>query len=135
MPNYKGFISKDSKSQPGKPGGHDGNYTGDYCDFNEKSKVTKNGGSYQDFGPGSGLSGNYSDKDNSMNSLKERGKKGIEVCNYTGTNEHSKMTIGSGPTAYDTRPIPETYKPATSNGEVDPNAVEYNTAKKNRNTK
>ncbi len=132
MPNYKGFISKDEKSQPGKPGGHEGNYTGEYCDFNKKSKVTAPGGNYQDFG--SGMSGNFTNKDSSLDGLKERGKKGIEVHNFTGTNESSKMTIGSGPTAYDARPIPETFIPATSNGKVDPNAVEYNTKKKDRNS-
>ena len=132
MPNYKGFVSKDSKTQPAKCGGYEGVYNGDAHDFNIKSKVTKMGGCYADLGCGSGMGGNYADKDASISYLKERNKKGQEVKNFSATSMESKVHTGGGLSAYNSNPIPETYKPATSQGEIDPNAVIYKNKVKDR---
>lgn len=84
--------------------------------FNDMSKVTKPGGFYQNYsGPVEKEYGNFSEKNAS-----------ISRHDMTG-----KQTANCG-TAYNSEPIPETYKPATSNGVPNANAIEYNTEKKNR---
>jgi len=131
----------DLKSQPAKLSDRDregqgnGSYHGDAHDFNIKGKVTAMGGNYQDLkaDPNAGFNG--SDKDSSISYLENRNKKGQETRQYTATTEYSRDFTGPGITAYESMPIPETYIPATSNGAPDPNAVEYNTEKKNRNVK
>lgn len=120
----------DQMSQPAKLSdrSREGQGNGNYIDlnsgntygmgdkFDRADKVTKMGGSYQDFeGPTSPNYGNYSEKNASISRL--------DLVN--------KQTANS-PTAYNSEPIPETYKPATSNGVPPANAVEYNTVKKNR---
>lgn len=127
-----------SKFTPGNDESKDsagfGNYNGSGHDFNIKGKVTLVGEScYQDFGAGSGSYGNFSQKDSSIKYLDKRNKKGMQVNQYSGL-DFTKEYIGGGVTAYDSRPIPETYTPATSNGMVDPDAVEYKTTKKSRNS-
>lgn len=123
-------MQDDAMTQPAKltDRAREGQRNGNYIDLNEGNtygmgdkfaradKVTKMGGSYQDFeGPTSPDYGNYSQKNSSISRL--------DMVN--------KQTNNTG-TAYNSDPIPETYKPATSNGVPNANAVEYNTVKKNR---
>ena len=112
----------------------DGNINGDSHNFNIKGKVTSNSGSdYHSFGRAdSGLHGNFADKDASLAYLRDRNKQGIEVKHFSGTTQHAKLKIGNGSTAFDGRPIPEVYQPATSNGTIDPNAVVYKATVKSR---
>lgn len=86
-------------------------------DFNYKGKVTKMGDTFHNFGkPQSGLNGNFSDKDASNEYLRDRGLKGQRVKNYSGGNPQSIMhTNNIGVTAYNSNPINEVYRPATSN--------------------
>lgn len=140
MPNGKGYKNRDeSFYQPAKlsdrerEGQSDCSYHGDGHDFNIKGKVTAMGGSYADMSPGSGMDGNYSDKDSSLEYLRNRNKQGQMVQAFTATERHSRMTTGGGATAYDSMPIPEVYKPATSHGAVPPDAIEYKTEQKDRN--
>lgn len=137
MPNAKGYFDFQqpmSKSQPAKHKQVEGNQNGDGHDFNLKGKVTSNAEScYHDMSAGSGSYGNFAEKDASLAYLKERGKKGQEIRSYSGTTQHAKLKRHDhGGTAYDTRPIAEVYEPATSNGKVPSDAVEYNTKKKTR---
>jgi hypothetical protein len=133
----------DSKTQPSQFGfkesrtgaGAEGNFNGDGHDHNWKGRSVNTAGSdYHDGGrPTSGLHGNFAEKDASMEYLRERNRSGQEVRHYSGTNEQSRLKTFGGATGYDTTPIPEVYKSATSQGEVPPNAVEYKTNKKDRN--
>lgn len=124
------FSNEDEKSQPAKLSdrSREGQAKGNFIDLNKGNtygmwdkfdradKVTNPGGSYQNFeGPTSPDYGNYAEKNASISRL--------DLVN--------KQTANS-PTAYNSYPIPETYKPATSNGVPPANAVEYNTDKKNR---
>lgn len=136
MPNLKGFKERpDSKFQPDVAGGYDANYNGDTHEFNIKGKITNVSGSdYHDGARGnSGLYGNFAEKDASMEYLRNRNKDGQEIRNYNATSEMAKLKTGGGATAYDSMPIPEVYKPATSQGSVPPNAIEYRTKDKDRN--
>lgn len=104
-------------------------------DINEKSFGTNTKGSdYHDYGRSdSGLHGNFAQKDASVKYLKERGQRGQTIRNYSAGSLNSKHSTGNiGQTAYNSNPIPEVYKPATSNGEPDANAVVYNVEKKDR---
>lgn len=128
-PGDKGFDVDDSKYQPAKlsdrsrEGQREGNWIklddehtyGMPKDFSTKDKVTKAGGEYQDFQRGADK-GNFSQKNASISRLDLIGK----------------QTANSG-TAYNEYPIPEVYKPATSEGVPNADAVEYNTVKKDRN--
>ncbi len=85
--------------------------------FNEASKVTNPGGNYQgsiDKGL-TGEYGNFSEKNASIARLDKVGK-----------------SYSNSGTVYNSDPIPETYKPATSNGKPPANAVVYNVTKKDR---
>lgn len=86
-------------------------------DFNYEGKVKQMGGNYMEFGkPQAGLGFNGSDKDSSIEYLKERNRKGQEVRNYSGGNYPSRVhTNNGGVTAYNSMPINEVYKSATSN--------------------
>lgn len=134
MPNGKGFRGHaDSKTQPGKPGGHEATYTGTEHDFNIKGKITNNKDSaYHDLAnPYSGANGNYSQKDSQLKYLTERGKKGISVSNFNATHRTDREhTNNVGPTAYNSRPIDQTYKPATSQGVPTAEQVVYNSKEK-----
>lgn len=131
MPNGKGFDSKDEKFQPAKLSDRerDGQGNGNWIElnngntygmgnkFDKADKVTNAGGSYQDFeSPDPKEYGNFSEKNSSISRLDMVGK--------------SRSNCG---TAYNGRPIPETYKPATSNGVPDANAVQYKNDVKDRN--
>ena len=119
-PGSKGFESADEKSQPAKVMDRSsirsqlekGNTYG-YSDSSDKDAVTKPGNGYQGY---DGESFNDSEKNASISRLDFVGK-GSANCG----------------TAYNSYPIPETYKPATSNGKPDANAVEYKTIEKDRN--
>lgn len=137
MPNGKGYYDMQqpmSKTQPGKPGGHKAQENGDGHDFNTKGKIASNEEScYHDLGPGSGSYGNFAEKDAQLTYLKERNKQGQEVNQYSATSRESRMKTGNvGLTAYNSKPIPEVYAPATSQDEPDANAVEYKTDLKDR---
>lgn len=137
MPNGRGYKNRDeSMYQPAKLSDRerdgqasDCQYHGDGHDFNIKGKVTSTSGSdYHDYGrPDSGLHGNFAEKDASMAYLKERGMKGQVVKNYNGTQEQVRMhTNNVGLTAYNSRPISEVYKPATSQDVPPVEAVVHN---------
>lgn len=133
MPGSKGFKHPDEKTQPDEAGNrnNEGSQNGYQHPFNIDQKVTNTkGSSYQDFG--GGISDNFGEKDVNIQALEARNKKGNMVQRWTATDRTSVSYQGEGPTAYNVSPIPETYKPATSNGVPDANAVEYNTDKKNR---
>lgn len=139
MPNGKGFKNHDdNKTQPAKLSNRDredqadGSYHGFTHPFNEEQKITNTkGSSYQDFG--GGISDNFGEKDINIAALEKRNKEGNLVQYWTATHRTEADTNGEGPTAYNTKPIPETYKPATSNGVPDANAVQYETDIKDRN--
>jgi len=144
MANDKGFFDMHqpmSKTQPAKlsdrerDGQRNGNYNGDAHDFNTKGKSTSNSGSdYHDVArKDSGLHGNFAEKDASMAYLRERNKLGQEVNHFSAGSLQSRLKTEGGPTAYDSMPIHEVYKPATSQGEVHPNAIQYNVESKDRN--
>jgi len=140
MPNDKGYYDMQqpmSKTQPAKTGfgdNYDGNENGKGHDFNLKGKVTKTEGSdYNDFRKDSGLHGNFSEKDSSLEYLRNRNKEGQSVANYSATQRQSRIHTEGGVTAYDSMPIPETYKPATSQGNCLHNAVQYDVEIKDRN--
>lgn len=118
----------DSKSQPARLQDRPSKQQGTGHDFNIKGKVTNPGNGY---GVHGGHSFNGAEKDASISYLDSRGKKGQEVNNYSG-HSASNRTNQSGPTAYNSRPIPETYMPGTSNGDPSPNAVSYKDKKKGR---
>jgi len=63
-------------------------------------------------------------KDSSLEYLRARNKDGQSVESNNATHRESRLKTGAGVTAYDGRPIPEVYKPATSQGSVPPDAVE-----------
>lgn len=130
------YRPKDSKYKPPEVEERDSNVNGSQGaiqDFNKQGKVTNVSGSdYNDFRKNSGLYGNFAEKDASMDYLRGRNKEGQRIKNYSGTNELSELRTGGGVTAYDARPIPEVYHPATSQGPISPNAVVYNTTDKNR---
>lgn len=135
MPNGKGFRNHaDEKTQPDQSGerGNEGSTNGYLHPFNEDQKVTNVKGSmYQDFG--GGISDNFDEKDVNLNDLQARNKKGQMVTEWNATSRDKVSYDGSGLTAYNGRPIPEVYEPATSQKEPNANAVEYNTVKKDRN--
>lgn len=120
------YSNEDEKSQPAKLSDRerDGQANGKYHElnsgntygmgnkFNEASKVTKETNGYAGY---DGEAFNDSQKNASISRLDLVGKK-----------------TANSPTAYNSDPIPETYKPATSNGVPDANAVEYKTDKKDR---
>ncbi len=83
--------------------------------FNRASKVTKTGGDYQNFSHDEER-GNFSQKNSSISRL----------------DMIDKNNPDQG-TAYNGKPIPETYKPATSHGTPDADAVQYKTIIKDRN--
>lgn len=125
----------DSKTQPSNKGfgdERDGNFNGFMHPFNEEQKITNTkGSSYQDFA--GGISDNFSQKDDNIEALNKRGQQGQMVQRWDHTKRTSMDTRGAGLTAYNSEPIPETYKCATSNGEPDANAVQYKTDIKDRN--
>lgn len=131
MSDKKGFYDmhqKMSKTQPAECGGYEATYNGDGHDFNTKGKITKTSGSdYHDLArKDSGLHGNFAEKDAQLKYLTERGNKGIEIRHYSGTEENSKHHTGNiGPTAYNSRPIAQVYKPATSQGVASADQVVY----------
>lgn len=129
MPNGKGFRNhNDEKTQPGKPGGYSAKYNGHGHDFNSKGKITKPGSSYHGYGD---AEGNFSQKDSQLSHLTSRGKKGQSISEYTGTNrEGHEHTHNAGPTAYNTRPIDQTYTPATSHGVPTSEQIVYHTKEK-----
>lgn len=138
MPNNKGFKERpDAKFQPKPCGGYEGTYHGDTHDFNIKGKITNTSGSdYHDQSrQNSGLHGNFDEKDASLEYLRARNKDGQEIRNFSGTKDLARLRTQGGATAYDPMPIPEVYKPATSQGKVPPNAVQYNTEQKSRQPK
>jgi hypothetical protein len=129
----------DSKTQPASTGQGD-NYSGNWNgtpshDHNYKGRsINTEGSDYNDLGrKSSGLHGNFAEKDASMEYLRERNKQGQSVANFSGTERQSRIHTQGGGTAYNGMPIPEVYKPATSQGNCLPNAVEYKTEKKDRN--
>ncbi len=84
--------------------------------FNYKAKVTQSTNQFHDFGnKQAGLDFNGKQKDDSLSYLKDRNQKGQEVRNFSGGNYNSRLhTYNSGVTAYNSNPIREVYKPATS---------------------
>jgi hypothetical protein len=125
-----GLRPKDTKYQPSKRDTKiEGNELGHASPFNIKGKVTSMGGDYHNQGSkSSGLNGNFGDKNASNAYLKERGKEGIKVRNFSGTNlpaEHSTGNIGQS--AYNSKPIDQVYEPATSKKSLPPAApIVYN---------
>lgn len=131
-----------SKTQPAKPsdpsmGDHSGmkntdeRYLGGDTshDFNYKAKVTSGGGNFHDFGDkNAGLKFNGSQKDASLDYLKDRSMKGQEVRNFSGGNEVSRLhTMNGGVTAYNSMPVNEVYRSATSNKEPPQQAIKDST--------
>lgn len=136
MGNDKGFKSRaDSKFQPKPCGGYDSVQHGDAHDFNVKGKINGVGESdYHNLGAAnSGLHGNFAEKDASMEYLRERNKQGQQVQHFNATSREAVLKTMGGSTAYDPMPIPEVYKPATSQGPIPPNAIQYKTDVKTRN--
>lgn len=136
MRNSKDFKnSPDAKFRPPAVPTREFNQVADKVVFNEKGKVTNTKGSdYHDLSrKDSGLYGNFSEKDASLDYLRGRNKDGQRIRNYSGNSLNSELRTGAGSTAYDGRPIPEVYKPATSQGSVPPNAVVYTSIEKTRN--
>lgn len=138
MPNDKGFYDMSQpmkKTQPKQCGGYEGTYHGDAHDFNTKGKITKvEGSDYASLDrPDSGLHGNFAEKDAQIAYLNERNRKGQQVANFSATSREAVMKTGGGVTAYDSMPIPETYRAATSQGSVPPDAIQYKTDPKVRN--
>ena len=142
MGNDKGYKQRpESYYQPAKlsdrtrEGQANGKQFGQEHDFNIKGKsVNTEGSDYHD--PGrktSGLHGNFAEKDASMEYLRARNKEGQEVRHYSANSREARLKTFGGVTAYDSRPVPETYKPATSQGEVPSNAISYKTEEKQRN--
>lgn len=130
-----GYNPKDSKYRPPEVKDRDSNENGDaQHDFNKEGKIVNvKGSDYEDVSrQNSGLYGNFAEKDASMEYLRARNKEGMEVRNYSGTKELSRLKVGGGSTAYDNTPIPEVYHPATSQGPINPNAVVYKTEQKDR---
>jgi hypothetical protein len=123
------FTNDDSKSQAADACCKKGNVNGDAHDFNIKGKVTNSGSGYGNMG--SGIPFNGAEKDASIAYLQDRNKKGQVVRQFNAT-QMTDEKYGQGATAYDPCPIPETYKPATSNGTPDPDAVGYKTKIKSR---
>ncbi len=129
-----GYNPKDKKFVPPPTQDRGCEYHGDGHDFNLKGKSTKTSGSdYNSFEKDSGLHGNFSEKDASMEYLRGRNKEGQSVSHYSATSREARLHTGSGGTAYDGRPIPEVYHPATSQGSVPPDAVVYKNDMKSRN--
>lgn len=134
MPNGKGFYDMQQpmkKTQPGIPGGH--NFTGkeNGHDFNTKAKVTNPGNGYNNVGAGAGAGFNGAEKDASIKYLTERGQKGQVVNQFTATHRTSKdHTQNVGTTAFNSRPIAQVYKPATSNGAPSQDQIVYKTKTK-----
>lgn len=135
MSNPKGYKDRpDSKFQPASLEKRDANYMGSGHDFNTKGKITSNSDSdYHNLGgKNSGLHGNFAEKDASLDYLRNRNKQGQQVQHFSATSRESVLKTMGGSTAYDPMPIPEVYHPATSQGPVPPDAVEYKTDKKDR---
>lgn len=133
--NNKGYKSRpESFYQPARLEKREGNVNGSSHDFNTKGKITSTSEScYHNPSAGSGSYGNFAEKDAQLAYLTERGKKGAVIKQFTGGQEHSRMhTSNIGPTAYNSRPIDEVYKPATSQHVPPAEAVVYNTKKKDR---
>lgn len=141
MANEKGFYDMQQpmkKTQPAKAGDHGTgcNYNGDGHDFNTKGKITNTSGSdYHDVSrKDSGLHGNFAEKDAQAAYLRERGKQGQVVKSWTGTGENNRVhTHNIGNTAYNSRPIDEVYKPATSMDVPPANAIMRSTNTKPEN--
>ena len=116
-----GFRPKDNKYQPAKlsdrnrDGQSDCKKCGSEITFNAKGKTNDPGGDYMNSGnPLSGLEGNYSEKDSSVEYLRDRGKQGITVHHFSGGNLKSKASMENhGVTAYPSSPIGQVYKPGT----------------------
>lgn len=127
MADRRGFIKKpDEKTQPARLIERPSNELGDSHHFNIKGKVTKMGGSYHDMGKCSGECGNFDDKDASNEYLEDRGKQGQVVYRYSNNTYNSKEhTFNIGQTAYNSLPIDQVYKPATSRGIPCSEAVRY----------
>lgn len=128
----------DSKTQPAKTGLGD-NYAsvhhGKGKDFNIKGKVTNPGSTYNNLDSGAHFNG--AEKDASIAYLDKRGKQGMKVASYSSTDRNGRSVLGHdgsnhGLTAYNSSPIPETYRPATSNGQSSPNAIQYKNKTKGR---
>lgn len=140
MPKEKGFYDMHqpmSKTQPAAVPERPFSTHGDGHDFNQKGKITNNAGSdYHDVArPNSGLHGNFSEKDAQLKHLTERGKKGQVIKNFSGTNEQSRLhTYNAGSTAYNSKPIDEVYKPATSQNVPPADAVTRPVEKKTETT-
>ena len=130
MPNDKGFFDMQQpmkKTQPGIPGGHSaGEHGSGSHDFNIKAKVTNSGSNYNNVGAGAGGGFNGAQKDASLKYLTERGKKGMSLQQFTATHQKSKEhTNNVGTTAFNSKPIAQVYKPATSNGAPSQDQIIY----------
>lgn len=136
MPNDKGFLDMNQpmkKTQPASVPKRDAARHGDAHDFNTQGKITNNAGSdYADVArPNSGLHGNFAEKDAQLKYLLDRNKQGQVVKNYNATTEESRLhTYNIGQTAYNSRPIDEVYKPATSQNIPPSEAIVRSTLKK-----
>ena len=148
MPNDKGYYDFQQplkKTQParasdGSKGDLSGfkktetRYLGGNNDhnFNSKAKVTNSGGNFHDFGnQKSGLMFNGAQKDASIEHLKQKALQGQRIKNDQGGNEVSRTyTYNGGVTAYNTMPIKEVYRPATSQKVPPPEAIKHTTITK-----
>ena len=112
-------LKDESKYQPAKLSDRerDGQSSGvKSIKFNEKDKVTSEYDNYQRLSGSDKPYGNFAEKNASISRLDMVGKN----------------SANSG-TAYNGKPIPETYKPATSEGVPNADAVVYKNIEKDRN--
>lgn len=131
-------LKKESKYIPCKPYTRPSNDLGtptnnELGDFNTAGKSTNTAGSdYHDTArPDSGLHGNFAEKDANRQTLIERSQEGMRVQHWTGNERHAKIhTENVGLTAYNSKPIPEVYGPATSHGVPGADPVVYRAKKK-----
>lgn len=98
--------------------------------FDRESKVTKSSNNYQGGFQG-GYDHNSGTKDANRERMIGRCKEGQVVYDYSATKKQGTEVTGkSSGTAYNGNPIPETYEPATSNGQPSDRAIVYSTIKK-----